>query len=81
MPKTLIIDDDPEFEAHIREHFGAGLENPAHHQFVFAHNKAEALSIMAEVDDIDIAAVTIDNPAIGGMSIFRELTGLSLIHI
>jgi sigma-B regulation protein RsbU (phosphoserine phosphatase) len=78
MPKTLIIDDDPEFEAHIREHFGASQANPANHHFVFAHNKAEALAIMADVDDIDIAAVTIDNLAIGGMNIFRELTGKRL---
>lgn len=68
MPKTLIIDDDPEFEAHIRAHFALGDNH-----FVFAHSKTEALAIMEQSDDIDIAAVTIDDPAIGGMGIFREL--------
>ncbi|MFC1673865.1 PP2C family protein-serine/threonine phosphatase [Pseudomonadota bacterium] len=72
MPKTLIIDDDPEFEAHIRAHFGTH-ENVDNNDFVFARDKAQALSMMEELDDIDIAAVSIDNDDIGGMGIFRQL--------
>jgi len=74
MPKTLIIDDDPEFEAHITAHFAAQADGAlSDYRFVFARDKAQALALMAEADDIDIAAVTIDAPAIGGMNIFKEL--------
>ena len=72
MPKTLVIDDDPEFEQGIRAHFG-GHAGSADNTFVFAHNAAEALSIMHDADDIDIAAVTIDSADIGGMGIFQKL--------
>lgn len=54
------------------------MDGDATNHFVFAHGKAEALAMMEDMDDIDIAAVTIDNPAIGGMNIFRELKGKRL---
>lgn len=83
MPKTLIIDDDAEFEALIRSHFGTadgepGTDGADANQFVFARDRSEALAIMGEMDDIDIAAVTIDDTDIGGMDIFRELKGKRL---
>lgn len=77
MPKTLIIDDDHEFEAHIRAHF-AGLDGAGENTFVFAHDQTEALRLMGELDDIDIAAVSIDNPDIGGLGIFQKLKGKRL---
>ncbi|MEG3617322.1 SpoIIE family protein phosphatase [Magnetovibrio sp. PR-2] len=72
MPKTLIIDDDLEFETAIRAHFD-GIGGEDKNEFVFAHSHDEALSIMHDLDDIDIAAVTIDNDHIGGLGIFRKL--------
>jgi len=72
MPKTLVIDDDPELEQDIRAHFG-GHARAVGNAFVFAHTAAEALSIMHDADDIDIAAVTIDSADIGGMGIFQKL--------
>jgi len=77
MPKTLVIDDDPEFEQHIRAHFG-GATGGGENTFVFARDQAQALSLMAELDDIDIAAVTIDSDDIGGLGIFRKLKGKRL---
>ncbi|MCW8915545.1 MAG: SpoIIE family protein phosphatase [Magnetovibrio sp.] len=72
MPKTLIIDDDVDFEGDIRAYFGgdAGSDGTT---FVFAHNQDEALKLMNELEDIDIAAVTIDNTNIGGLGIFKKL--------
>ena len=75
MPKTLIIDNDPAFEQAVRSYFDDDGGNVS---FVFAHDKAQALSAMEMTDDIDIAAVTIDDPEIGGMDIFRELKGKRL---
>jgi len=77
MPKTLVIDDDPEFEQHIRAHFG-GATGDDENTFVFAHDQGEALCLMADLDDIDIAAVTIDSDDIGGLGIFRKLKGKRL---
>ena len=77
MPKTLIIDDDPEFEQHIRAHFG-GATGDDETRFVFAHDQAQALTMMADLDDIDIAAVTIDSEEIGGLGVFRKLKGKRL---
>lgn len=77
MPKTLIIDDDPEFESHIRDYFG-GASGDAEHAFVFANDSAHALSLMAELDDIDIAVVSIDSKDIGGLSIFQKMKGKRL---
>lgn len=81
MAKTLIIDNDPQFEAQIRAHFPEGAAkdaNASENQFVFAHDKQHALALMQDCDDIDIAAVTIDDPDIGGMQIFQELKGKRL---
>lgn len=82
MPKTLIIDDDPAFENCIRDHFGGGKGNPTDgdvNNFIFAHNSAEALTIMSEqTDEIDIVAVTIDSDDIGGLGIFQRLTDTNL---
>jgi len=78
MPNTLIIDDDPEFENCIRAHFG-GNTGGDDNNFIFAHDSAEALSIMStQTDDIDIVAVTIDSDDIGGLGIFQKLTDKSL---
>lgn len=77
MPKTLIIDDDPDFERHIRSHFGGETGN-GENTFVFAHDQEQALNLMSSLDDIDIAAVTIDSDAIGGLGIFQMLKGKRL---
>lgn len=77
MPKTLIIDDDPDMERHIRSHF-SGDAGGQGNTFVFARGAQEALSLMGELDDIDIAAVTIDSDEIGGLAIFRQLKGKRL---
>jgi len=77
MPKTLVIDDDLEFESHIRAYFGSDGGDGAN-TFVFAHDQKEALQLMADLDDIDIAAVSIDNPDIGGLGIFQMLKGKRL---
>ncbi|MBF0247070.1 MAG: SpoIIE family protein phosphatase [Alphaproteobacteria bacterium] len=72
MPKTLIIDNDTELEDLIRN-ADAGA-----HAFAFARNRDEALETMSELEDIDIAIVTIDEAEIGGLDIFRQLKGKRL---
>jgi sigma-B regulation protein RsbU (phosphoserine phosphatase) len=72
MPKTLIIDDDPEFIA-ICQSLADG-----HHSFVFADNDEDALDVMANDGALDLALVTLDGQKISGMNLFRKLTGTKL---
>ena len=67
MPRTLVIDDDPQLQALI----GAGGGD----EYCFAHSDDEALEILSRDQDIDIALVAIDGDNIGGMGLFRRLKG------
>ena len=68
MPKTIVADDDPELEDQLRRH-------PGEHDFVFAHDDAEATRILNSETDLDVALVAIDNTRIGGLDLFRRLGG------
>ena len=61
------------FRSCIRAPFG-GEAGDDDVNFIFAHNSAEALTIMGDqTDEIDIVAVTIDSDEIGGLGIFQKL--------
>ena len=80
MPRTLVIDDDPVFEAQLS---GIATDGDAHgsegmeRSFVFARTDEEALHIMRTDSDLDIAVVNIDG-VMGGMDLFRRLDGRRL---
>jgi phosphoserine phosphatase RsbU/P len=67
MPRTLVIDDDPHLHA-LTAGGGKG-------DFSFAYSDEEALDILSQDHDIDIALVSIDSDNIGGMGLFRRLKG------
>ncbi|MBT4932322.1 MAG: SpoIIE family protein phosphatase [Rhodospirillaceae bacterium] len=67
MPRTLVIDDDPQLQVLI----GAGVSD----EYCFAHSDDEALEVLSRDQDIDIAVVAIDGDNIGGMGLFRRLKG------
>ncbi len=72
MPHTLVVDDDPAF----RDLCHAMMEmEGAETGFVFARNDAEALSMLATMEDLDLTIIAIDRPEISGMELFRQLPG------
>ena len=72
MPKTLVIDDDPETEARLRSHIER-VERPFDGQFSFADSDEKALEYLTSGADFDIAVVAIDSEAISGMGLFSQL--------
>ncbi len=77
MPRTLVIDSGAEIERMLGDCAGETAESGGH-SFLFARSDAEALEIMTGERDLDIAVVSIDNPDIGGMGLFRRLSGEKL---
>jgi sigma-B regulation protein RsbU (phosphoserine phosphatase) len=72
MTQTLVVDDDPEFRDLCLAVKEADGEDTG---FLFAHNDAEALSMLTTAEDLDITIVAIDRPEISGMELFRKLQG------
>jgi sigma-B regulation protein RsbU (phosphoserine phosphatase) len=72
MPKTLLVDDNPALRQLCSEipHKGTGGE-----EFLFAANDAEAIEILTNTADLDVAIVSIDRPNISGMELFHKLEG------
>ena len=72
MPKTIVIDDDPETEAMFMAAL-AGTGAAADNEFVFAASEDEALALFQSRDDLDIAIVRIDSERLSGMKLFLQL--------
>ena len=72
MPQTLVVDDDPDFQALCLAVMEADGNETG---FVFAHSDDEALSVLATFEDLDLTIVAIDRPEISGMDLFRKLPG------
>ncbi|TAN57125.1 MAG: response regulator, partial [Rhodospirillales bacterium] len=70
MPKTLVIDDDPDFEALCK---GPG---DSVNQFVFAGDNETARRHLAAPGDLDIALVSVDSERLDGLDLFKQLTGV-----
>ncbi|MBI5120640.1 MAG: SpoIIE family protein phosphatase [Rhodospirillales bacterium] len=70
MPKTLVIDDDPDFEALCRQPGAAGNE------FVFASDDESARELLANAADLDIALVSVDSDKLGGLDLFKQLSSV-----
>ncbi len=79
MPKTLVVDDDPNFEAFCRE-YSVRFSTQETYEFLFAHNDEDAVHLLKTVQDLDIAVVAINSRHISGMNIFQHL-GDVLIRI
>lgn len=70
MPKTLVIDDDPDFRTVCLSQGSAG------HDFVFAGTKDEARQALLNATDLDIAVVSVDSEDLGGLDLFKQLPGV-----
>lgn len=73
MPRTLVIDDDPDTEIFLRTQLEALHSKAGGAGYAFARSDDEAISIIESGGDFDIALVAIDRGAISGMSLFRKL--------
>lgn len=72
MPRSLVVDDDPQTEPFLRRHLkelGANLEN----DFTFADCDETALRIIEREEFFDIAFVSIDSPNISGLELFKKI--------
>lgn len=69
MPTALVVDDDNAFEAFCLNQV-EGVEGL---DLVFARSDVEALSMLTHRRDLDVAVVTIDNPNLSGLELFRQL--------
>ncbi len=72
MPKTIVIDDDPETKRMFLDAL-AGAKGAGDNEFVFAVSEDEALGLLAARDDLDIAIVAIDSGKLNGMELFLRL--------
>ncbi len=75
MARTLIIDDDPTTEPVIREHLertDTAQSGPT--DVTVVGSDTEAIALLNEGADFDIALVAIDSDAISGMSVFLKIT-------
>ncbi len=88
MAKVLVVDDDAEAfrmfpgdSGDSGDNAGDSSDNAgdsgdnagAANEFVFAASDAEALTILGEMDDLDIAIVAVDSAAVSGMDLFLQL--------
>ncbi len=69
MPKTLVIDDDPDFEALCAE------SGESENEFVFARDNETARAHLAYLPDLDIALVRVDSERLEGLDLFKQLVG------
>jgi sigma-B regulation protein RsbU (phosphoserine phosphatase) len=72
MPKTLVIDDDPDFEDLCRQ------RGVAANEFVFAKDDETARQMLLGMNDLDIALVSVDSPSLGGLELFKQLQGVKV---
>jgi len=77
MPTTLVVDKDEAFaelcRCCINRDTAAG-----EHRFLFATSDREALDILKDRPQLDLAIVSIDGDGISGMELFRKLQGYRL---
>ena len=77
MPRTLVVDDDPQTEPLFRKHLSR-LWAQRQEQFIFAESDERALEILEAGTEFDIALVAIDRERVSSMGLFQKLKNRSL---
>jgi DNA-binding NtrC family response regulator len=77
VPRTLIVDDDPQTEPLFRKHLSR-LWAQRQEQFIFAESDERALEILETGTEFNIALVAIDRERVSGMGLFQKLKNRSL---
>ena len=70
--KILVVDDEPHLEIVILQVFRKEIRN-REFSFSFARNGEQALSVLAEVPDIDLVLSDINMPKMSGLVLLRHL--------
>lgn len=72
MAKILVVDDEADLEALIRQKFRKKIREQVY-SFVFARDGNEALALLGEQDDIDIILTDINMPGMDGLTLLTKL--------
>lgn len=75
MPTTLVVDNDAKFQEICASCMGHSTAM-GEHTFLFANSDQEALNILQEKPELDLAIVSIDGGPITGMDLFKQLQGV-----
>jgi adenylate cyclase len=70
--KILAVDDEPDFEALIRQRFRQRIRTKDL-EFRFARHGEEALAVLAEEPDIELLLLDINMPVMDGLALLAEL--------
>lgn len=73
MIKILVVDDEPDLEALIKQKFRQKIRDQ-HYEFVFANNGCEALEILEKTFDIDMVLSDINMPEMDGLSLLSNIS-------
>lgn len=70
--KILVVDDEPDLEVLVRQHFRRKIR-AGELEFVFAHNGKIALERLAEHPNIDVVMSDINMPIMDGLTLLNEI--------
>jgi adenylate cyclase len=70
--KILAVDDEPDFEALLRQRFRRHIREEGF-TFCFARHGEEALAVLAREPDIDLMLLDINMPVMDGLALLAEL--------
>lgn len=76
--KILVVDDEPDLEALIRQRFRKKIQTQEF-QFIFAYNGVEALEKLREHSGIDIVLTDINMPEMDGLTLLGKLSELDVL--
>ena len=73
MVKILVVDDEPDLEALIKQKFRKKIREQVY-EFVFAENGVHALKQLKKHTDVDVVLSDINMPEMDGLTLLSELT-------
>src|SRR6058998_1295371 len=76
--KVLVVDDEPDMEALIRQRFRKKIKD-GEFEFVFAHNGEEALVKLNEDPGLDVVMSDINMPVMDGLTLLSRLADIDRI--